>query len=46
MERCQVRKRNGRWEVWSFTGRSWEKCCDFHAYEYAMIMATGQEPWP
>jgi hypothetical protein len=45
MTRFQVRKREGRWEVYVFRGRFWDLVDRFFSYEHAMILATGQAPY-
>lgn len=41
----QVRKRDGRWEVWTFTGTSWERHSTYWTWTLAMMLATGQMPY-
>lgn len=45
MVRFQVRKRGRLWEVWVFQGRSWRLLESFHSFNWAMILATGQDPY-
>lgn len=45
--RFQVRKREGRWEVRVLAplARSWTLLDSFITFDFAMIMATGQDPY-
>lgn len=43
--RFQVRKRDKRWEVWVFQGRSWALYDHFFSYKWAMALVTGQSPY-
>ena len=45
--RFQVRKRNGQWEVWTFTEgvRHWMFSVAFATYWEAMYHVTGQFPY-
>lgn len=48
MARFQVRKRKGLWEVWVRQPgqRAWERLDVFPSWSWAMVMATGQRPYP
>jgi hypothetical protein len=45
--RFQVRKRAGRWEVWSLRegAKSWWKDVDFPTFWQAMLQVTGDLPY-
>lgn len=43
--RFQVRKNRNLWDVYVFTGRCWQFLEHFASFDWAMIMATGQDPY-
>lgn len=47
MVRSQVRKRNGRWEVWVLKvgARAWEPTLHFPTWWQAMLQVTGDLPY-